>query len=167
MEDTALSVETFEGATLAGIGGYLRAKVDKNWGIEVSADVLGASESAYDQVTLPVMVGLMAHLFPDSTLDIYGIAGGGILFTEIDYTRTASNQASRESYTQGAAQLGGGLEIDLGALELIGDIRWLIIQSRPERDQSIRDAAPLDNVDQDSDDFTNALQFTLGLGGNF
>jgi len=170
--NTDLRYETFEGASMGGVGGYLRGKIDSNWGIEISADAMGNASDEYDQVTVPVMGALMGHLFPGSPVDVYGLAGGGVLFTSIDYQPMALGGRRRiysESYMQAAGQFGGGVELNLGALELTTDIRYLLLQARPDRDDAIRAVVPLSETTSsaDSDSVAHALQFLLGIGGNF
>ncbi len=163
--NTDLRYETFDGDSLVGVGVYLRAKVDKHFGVEVSSDVLGTDNADFEQFTVPVMVGLTAHLFPENVLDIYGIAGAGLHFTTINYATGVCNRCL-ERYMQLAGQLGGGIELNLGALELLLDLRYVMTQARPEREENIRTALGL--ADQnDPDALTHGLQFTLGLGGNF
>ena len=70
---------------------------------------------------------------------------------------------------QAAGQFGGGVELNLGALELTTDIRYLLLQARPDRDDAIRAVVPLSETTSsaDSDSVAHALQFLLGIGGNF
>jgi opacity protein-like surface antigen len=172
--DTTLQYETFEGASLLGIGGYIRGMFDPHLGIELGVDVLGADERAYSQFTVPVMAGLFVSLFPDSFVNAYGIAGGGVIFNNIEYYGAANGRAGvDESYVQFAGQLGAGVELNIGNLQVSADLRWLFLQARPERDGTVRAAVPLADTQattantQSLSSVTNALQFNIGVGGAF
>jgi hypothetical protein len=173
--DTSLQYETFEGATLVGVGGYLRGMFDPHWGLEIGVDILGADETAYSQFAVPVMAGLVASLFPDSFVNVYGIAGGGLIFNNIEYYGgNVGSPGVDESFIQLTGQLGAGVELNVGPFQITSDLRWLFMQARPERDLNTLRAAPLPTTQtvaaapsSNISDVTNALQFTLGLGGSF
>lgn len=169
IEDTALAGdELFAGDTFGGVGVYMRGKFMPNFGLEITVDVAGnTSYEDFNHIMVPVTAGFMAHLFPDSVFDLYGIVGGGILFNTVDYQPMQPARQCIEHYTQFLGQLGGGMELDLGALELIVDARYLLLQARPERGDTVVSLAPLPVADEDADSLTNAFQFSLGLGGNF
>lgn len=170
--DTGLGNETFHGATLGGIGGYIRARFLSHLGMEFSADVMGNFDGEYDQLTIPVLVGVTGHLFPESTLDVYGIIGGGVLINSIDYQGSevsgggTTRRTFSESFLQLAGHVGGGIEIDIGALELTTDLRYMLLQARPERSAELQAAVPMEGGGS-SDSVTHGLQFMLGIGGNF
>jgi hypothetical protein len=171
--DTSLKYETFEGANLIGVGGYLRGMFDPHFGLEVAVDILGANEPSYSQFAVPVMAGFVVRLLPDSLINAYGVMGGGVIFNNIEYYDGTNRRAGvDESFIQLAGQLGAGVEVNLGHLQLTADLRWLFLQARPERDARIRATAPLEDTTTTANtrgltSVTHALQFNLGVGGSF
>jgi hypothetical protein len=127
--DTQLSAETIAGANLLGLGVALRIGLDEYWAVEVGMDVLGGSDGDAQQSTVPADLSIMAHLFPGSFLDPYGIAGVDLIFSEYDdpaYTEV-------ERYTQLGGHVGAGLELDLGGILVTSDLRLLGMGARPDR----------------------------------
>ncbi|MDX9723558.1 MAG: hypothetical protein RBU37_22615 [Myxococcota bacterium] len=168
VQDTALVDELFEGDTYAGLGVYLRGRFASHFGLEFAVDVLGnTSVDDFDLVSVPVLGAFMAHLFPGNSVDLYGLIGGGISFNTVEYFPTSSSRAAREQYTQFLGQAGGGVEFNLGALQLVADARYLMMQARPERGDTTRTLAPLPLSSLEPDELTHAVQFTLGIGGHF
>ena len=170
LSDTRLAYDTFEGATLAGLGFYLRGRIAPFIGVELSTDLLGAEEVGYQQLTIPVMASLMVHIFPDSPVDVYGLGGLGLHFSAFEHY-TGDGRTYDEAYTQFAGQLGAGLEFNFGGFQLTTEMRWLFMESRPEESAFSKTVTPVDvdiaTTPEGSDDVTHALQFMVGLGGNF
>ena len=171
MDDTSLSHETFEGAELGGVGGYIRGKFHDHMGLEFTVDIFGTDQDDYEQLSVPIMAGFMGHLFPDFILDLYGVAGGGIFFNSVKY-QSPTGFSYSEDFTQWTGQLGAGLEVNLGALQLTSDVRWLFMESRPERPDDKRTVVPLkvsgeSTSSGESDEITHALFVMVGIGGNF
>lgn len=171
--DTSLRTETFQGATLAGLGGYIRGKFHEHVGIELSLDILGSDEATYQQISLPIMGAITGHIFPDAIFDVYGLAGAGMVFDEITYF-SRDGAIYEESYSQLAGQLGAGLEANFGSFQLTSDVRWLMLQPRPERDPGLRAVVPLTDPKEgaesklaEPDGVNHAVQFMIGLGGSF
>ena len=168
--DTQLSSRNVKGNDLAGLGLGLRVPLDRHWSIEFAADLLGGSveEDGAEVAVLPMTASLMAHLFPASKLDIYGLAGLGIHRTAIQ-----RDVGLDESYTQLGAHLGVGAELKLGHLLLTGDVRYLFLQNRPDpvRIQSEQgltaaesDPAPVVVRETVEDDLNTAVQVMLAVG---
>jgi hypothetical protein len=174
--DTRLNSGTLKGNDVAGLGIGLRAPLDRHWSLEFAADLLeGTMDDDSANITvLPMTASLMAHLFPSSNLDIYGLGGVGIHRTAIQ-----RNPGLDESYTQLGAHFGMGLELKLGHLLLTGDIRYLVLQNRPDpvrtdggetAENSLRTAAEepasTEGQDQDQveDDLNTGIQGMLAIG---
>jgi len=184
--DTDLAFETIQGADLLGVGAALRFDLDTNWMIELGVDVLGAEANGIEQISAPITASAIAHLFPDSVIDPYAIAGLGIILTEYD----DPNYADVEQYSQFMGHIGGGLEISLGSILITSDIRFLMMQSRPDRDSvvpeftsgtsddgsisvrgdenaSASNTAGFNSSEGDADAMNTGVQFMLGAGWRF
>ena len=183
--DTDLAFETIQGASLMGAGGAIRFDLDDHWMVEVGIDVLGAEENGIEQLSAPITLSAMAHLFPDSVFDPYAIAGLGIILTE--YDDPAYSEV--EQYSQFMGHLGGGLEINLGSIVVTSDIRFLMLQARPDRNSvvdgfgntesvssavTVRGEEPPDSTGSapttgsgEADAMNTGLQFMVGAGWRF
>jgi hypothetical protein len=173
--DTDLAFETVQGANLLGVGAGLRFAVDPHWVVELGLDFLAGEEDDADQIAVPLSVSALARLFPDSVIDPYGIAGLGIMFSEFD----DPDYAEVEQYSQFFGHVGGGVEINAGPILITSDLRLALMQTRPERDEplgaggsgggvSVRgDGDVVTVTEQDPDDMSTALQFTIGAGWRF
>lgn len=80
--DTSASGET---PVMGGAGLQFRTRFTEEWGLEASADVMGAGTRDFDQLTVPVQVSAMYHLFPESQFQLYGLAGLGVEFSRLSY----------------------------------------------------------------------------------
>jgi hypothetical protein len=176
--DTDLAFQTIEGATLFGANGALRFDVDTHWMLEAALGILGSeSRAGVRHLQLPLSLSAIAHLFPGSIVDPYGVAGLSVIFNEYDDPA----YADIEQYTQFAGHLGFGTEINLGESFLISaDLRFLFMNPRPERDSqlalgsdgvSVRDgtgaSAPTVVNNSNPDRLQTALQFQIGAGWRF
>lgn len=180
--DTDLAFETIQGADLLGVGAALRFDLDTNWMIELGVDVLGAEANGVEQISAPITASAIAHLFPDSVIDPYAIAGLGIILTEYD----DPSYADVEQYSQFMGHIGGGLEISLGSILVTSDVRFLMMQSRPDRDSvvpeftsgssddgsiSVRgeesNVSASNTASGDADAMNTGVQFMLGAGWRF
>lgn len=172
--DTRLTSRNLEGNDLAGLGIGLRVPLDRHWSLEFAADLLGGTieEDGAEMAVLPMSASLMAHLFPGSRLDIYGLGGLGIHRTAIQ-----RDVGLDESYTQLGAHLGVGAELRLGHLLLTGDVRYLFLQNRPDPvrlqsddttgqglTSSENEPAPVVVRETVEDDLNTAVQVMLAVG---
>jgi hypothetical protein len=169
--DTQLNSRNVKGNDIAGIGLGLRVPLDRHWSLEFAADLLGGTveEDNSEVAVLPMTASLMAHLFPSSRLDIYGLGGLGIHRTAIQ-----RDAGLDESYTQLGAHLGVGAELKLGHLLLTGDVRYLFLQNRPdpvaiqssEQGLTPAESDPAPQVVRESveDDLNTAVQGMLAIG---
>lgn len=181
--DTDISFDTISGMGLLGVGAGLRFDIDRHWMIELGADVMGREdEFGIAQWSIPLTVSIMAHIFPDSIIDPYALAGLGAVINQYD----DPGYYEIESYTQFEGHLGFGADINLGRRFFLNtDMRFLFLQARPDREYStsvaglddggvtIRDdAAAGSSVDisaeyEEPDAVTTAFQFNLGAGWRF
>lgn len=182
--DTDISFDTITGMGLLGVGAGLRFDIDRHWMIELGADIM-AREDEYGikQWSIPLTVSIMAHIFPDSIIDPYALAGLGAVINEYD----DPNYMTTESYTQFEGHLGFGADVNLGRrFFLTTDMRFLFLQARPDREYStsvaglddggvtIRDGAAVDpstdyvvEPNTEPDAVTTAFQFNIGAGWRF
>jgi hypothetical protein len=183
--DTDLAFETIQGSDLLGLGGAVRFDVDRHWMIELGLDILGSENDGVEHFSLPLNISALAHLFPDSVIDPYALAGLGIVFNEYDDPQALGV----EQYTQLEGHLGGGLEVNVGSILITADLRFLALQARPDRGAPVRDSAADGGTTPDSgvsvraqtsyddtevvqdpadpDRMNTALQFTIGAGWRF
>lgn len=169
--DTELASGTLDGEDVGGVGLALRVGLDNHWGIEVAADFAGGSSADAQVQMMPVTVSLLARLFPDSILDLYGIAGGGIHYTKVDYRLPAGDT----TYMRWGGHVGGGAELALTRhILLTADVRYLIMQAAPDGvpqlqrdDQALASAdtpAPAVVKEDVEDTVINGVQFMFGVG---
>ena len=162
--DTELSTSTFDGPGLSGLGLQFRFPFDNNWSIELAGDVMVADEDKYEMITIPLSASILGHLFPDNLIDVYGIVGGGIHLSNIDYSRKTFS----ESYKQWEGHIGVGVELDLGGLVLTSDLRFIALESRPEfEDPSCYGPVAVGDSNSETDSWTEGVQFTVGAGWSF
>lgn len=164
-----------ENGAMGGIGIQLRSRLDEHLGIELSIDALGTSGEDFEQQTIPIMASLTYHLFPESRLQPYALAGAGVQFTSLDYL---GGQYAIET-TELAGQIGAGLELFLTRdLSINADIRAQSVfknldsQAKIQEDclQSIGGMSGFcDGIHEaDPNDKINlGAQFSLGLNLHF
>ena len=166
---TDLANGKLDGEDMAGVGVALRVGLDDHWQLEFAVDYAEGSSEDANVAAMPVTASLMARLFPDSILDLYGIAGGGIHYAKIDYTLPTGDV----TYMRWGGHVGGGAELRLvDHLLLTGDVRYLMLQAPPDgvpqlrtAPQSLEDRRTAEVVKEDVDDaVTNGVQFMLGIG---
>ena len=126
--ETQLSRGTLEGDDLAGFGMALRTSLDRHWGLEMAIDLAGDRDEDRRVAITPVSFSLLARLFPDSKLDIYGLGGVSVVHTVIEH-----RDLPTENFLRGGAHLGLGAEIKIGRHLLVtADVRYLFLQARPD-----------------------------------
>jgi len=126
--DTTLANGKLDGEDMAGVGVGLRYDLDPHWALEFAVDYVGGSSEEANVEAMPVTVSLMARLFPESILDLYGVAGGGIHYTKVDFNLPVGDV----SYMRWGGHVGGGAELKLDQLVLTGDVRYLMLQAPPD-----------------------------------
>jgi len=179
--DTDLEFETVSGANLMGVGGALRFDLDPHWGIEIGLDILAGEAEGADQISVPITLSAMAHLFPDSVIDPYAVAGLGIMLSEFD----DPHYVDVEQYSQFMGHVGGGLEINAGPIVITSDLRLALMQTRPDRDvpliyqegsggggvsirgDEVGGVTTSTVSNNDADAMSTGLQFNIGAGWRF
>ncbi len=168
--DTEAANGTLEGNDVSGFGLGLRVGLDKHWALELAADLAGGRDQDREIAVTPLSASLMAHLFPESRLDLYGLAGVAALTTSIN-----NRELPDENFTQLGAHLGAGAEIKMGHLLLTGDVRMLWLQPRPgpitildaeTSEQGLENPDARTNItrEEPAEDINEAVQVMLGIG---
>lgn len=85
MSGAKLGLSDYENSPLGGIGFSVRSDVDDNWAIEFGIDFLGGGQLDFYQSQVPVTLSFLHYFVPNSVVQPYLIAGGGIQFTELSY----------------------------------------------------------------------------------
>ena len=106
----------------------------------------------------------MAHVFPDFVVDLYGVAGAGVLFNNLKF-QSPTGYSYTEDFIQWAGQLGAGIEVNLGALQLTTDVRWLFMEPRPEREGDKRTVVPLQVSGEQTSNEETSKQDTVDKHG--
>lgn len=184
--DTNLTYESIEGTELFGAGAALRIDLIDYLMLEVGMDVMGVQYNGIRQLSVPLTVSFLPHLYPDTAFDPYAVAGFGVVFSEFDdpdYHRI-------ENFAQLEGHLGLGLEINLDDFLVTTDARYFFLQPRPDRDRigtielaqdvddgegsSITVHNPNDLTDgiepldaREPDDISEGFQFMVGFGWRF
>lgn len=135
LEGNKLGLSDNENPTMGGIGVQLRSRFDKNLGLELAFDALTGGGDDYTQSTFPITLSLTYHFLPESRLQPYVLAGGGVTFTRLSYLDGAYAIDSAEL----TGQLGGGLEIFLSrSLSLHADLRGQTVLKNLDEQAVIR-----------------------------
>lgn len=179
LRGTALGTEGYkihlsdlENPAMGGIGLQFRSRFDEHWGIELAADFLMGSTEDYSQFQLPLTLSLLFHLFPESRIQPYVLAGGGIQFTELEYL----GGAYTHSLTELVGQIGLGVDVGITRrLNVTADLRFLgMYKNLGETYEIAADChsvlgakSALCNDGGELDRFNAGLQFTAGLGYKF
>ncbi len=120
-----LNLATVENPTMWGAGLQLRGKVSPNVGLELAADVISGRADEMNQTTVPLMLSLMYYVVPDGKMRLFGMLGGGVHLTKLEYDR-----GFRHDLVEVAGQAGGGLELRLSRdFAVTSDLRFLGVYS--------------------------------------
>lgn len=125
--DTELANGTLDGENVGGVGLAFRMGLDRHWGLEFAVDYAEGSSDEANTAVMPMTASLTARLFPDSMLDLFGLAGGGIHYTKVDYLLPTGDV----TYMRWGGHVGGGAELKLDHLIVTADVRYLIMQAAP------------------------------------
>jgi hypothetical protein len=154
---------------LKGLGLGIQLALDKHWGIELSADHLSMGSDRATLTVMPMTVGLISRLFPESRFSIYAINGLSAVHTNI-----ARASGPEENFTQFGVQFILGAEFRLNEhLHLSADARGLVLRSRPSTEQDdqktteqglTQDRPPPNQERQLRSGLQSGVQFTAGIG---
>lgn len=136
LDGEKLGLSSAENPTMGGFGLDLRYRFNgSGFGLELSADLLGASADDFDQTTIPVMASMTYHFFRHSRLQPYALLGVGVHFTELSYL----NGRYKYDMSELAGQAGVGLEVFITRhLSLNADVRFQTIFKDLDTQASIR-----------------------------
>jgi len=137
LEGYKFNLNTFENPVMGGVGLQFRMRFWTFFGLELSTDYMVGMKGDFTQMTIPIMVSGMFYLFPDRAINLYGLAGMGVSFTELEY----GDGAIRGWLTEIPMQLGLGVQIWLGDhIALHADLRFLTIYKNLDSASEIVDA---------------------------
>ncbi len=175
MSGYRLHLSDLENPVLGGVGVQFRSRFDDHWGIEVAADFLAGGREDFRQYEVPITLSLTGHLFPNSRVQPYGVAGIGLQFTRLEYL----GGAFERQLTQFTGHIGAGAEVFVSRrLSLQADLRFIglfkDLGSRQDLLDACRSAAGASSplclaaakVDT-NDRFDPGLQFLVGLNYRF
>lgn len=122
MEGHKLHLSDLENPVMGGAGVQLRSRFDDYFGIELAADFLGGSTEDFTQFQVPITLSVLFYPFPNSRIQPYLLAGGGVQFTQLDYF----GGEFEYNLTEVVGQLGVGVDLWLtDRLALNADVRFL------------------------------------------
>lgn len=128
-----LNLGAVENPTMGGFGLQIRGKVSPNVGLELATDVLYGQTDIMDQTTVPITLSAMYYLVPRGKFRLYGLLGGGVHLTKLEY-----HNGFRHDLVEIAGQAGGGMELrfsqDFG---LSADLRFIGLYKNIESESSI------------------------------
>jgi len=131
-----LGLDSSENPVMGGAGIILKAKLDRNWGLELSLDAMTGIGDDFSQTTVPVMGSITYNLLPESRIQPYVLAGLGANLTTLEYM----DGKFRYNMAEFAGQVGAGLEIFLTpTLSIQGDLRAQTVIKNLETQSEIRD----------------------------
>jgi len=103
-----LNLASVENPTMWGPGLQIRGKVSRRVGLELGLDYLVGETDEMTQTTVPLTLSAMYYFFPASKLKLFGLVGGGVHFTKLEYDR-----GFRQDLVEVAGQAGGGIDLRL------------------------------------------------------
>ncbi len=103
-----LNLATVENPTMWGPGLQIRGKVSHRVGLELGLDYLVGTTDQVTQTTVPLTLSAMYYFFPTSQLRLFGLVGGGVHFTKLEY-----DLGFRHDLVEVAGQAGGGIDLRL------------------------------------------------------
>lgn len=139
LDGTKLSLEDIENPVMGGVGLHFRSKLSRRWGLELSFDYLRRDDDSarYTQETMPLMLSAMFHVFPDSPIDLYGVAGVGVHFTNLTYLDGLFEHHALEL----AGQLGAGVQVRFGDhFAIYADVRFVTVYKNLDTTNQVADA---------------------------
>ena len=151
-----------------GLGLQLRGKIGRYLGVELAADYVARAGKNLDQTTIPITLSLMPYLNPNGKLKVYGILGGGVHFTNLQYEAKVSDYD--EWLVELEGHLGLGAELRLSPnFGITADARLIgLYKNLGERDELMTSCGAAGGSKsacsgiRTADDFDWGGQFTVG-----
>jgi len=169
-EGYKLHISDLENPVMGGVGLQFRSKFSRHWGLELAADYLRGADDNFVQWTIPVTLSAMFFLFPDSRINPYGLFGGGVFFTRMEY----QDGLFEHDIIEAAGLLGAGVQVRLGdSFAIHADLRFMGVWKNLDDEVTIRSEClsavgsqrgfcnNLSSLDTD-DKFNAGLQFQAG-----
>jgi len=169
-EGYKLHLSDLENPVMGGVGLQFRSKFTRHWGLELAADYLRGGEDNFVQWTVPVTLSAMVFLFPDSRINPYGLFGGGVFFTRLEYEGGLFNH----DIVEVGGLLGAGVQVRLGSSFAIhADLRFMGVYKNLSDEYTVREDClsavgsqrgfcnNIATMDED-DQFNVGLQFQAG-----
>jgi hypothetical protein len=86
---------------------------------------------------MPLMLSAMFHVFPDSPIDLYALAGAGVHFTNLSYLDGLFEHHALEI----AGQLGAGVQVRFGDhFAIYADVRFISVYKNLDTTNQVADA---------------------------
>jgi len=150
--------------TLGAVGGALRLNLDRHWGVELAGEFTGSEDDVLGirRQTNPVTGSVVLNLLPNSFLNLYGVAGVGGYFTQVQ----ALDYGYTETYSRVGGHVGGGAELRLTpGLRLFADLRFIGVGDPSDREVTrSRSVPPEDLILEEGN---RAVHFSMGLAAFF
>lgn len=132
---------------MGGMGGIMRFRASRRFGIEVGLDILAAGQGVAGQpgevsrITMPFTGSLLFYFRPDKSFQPYVLAGLGIAGHSIRYDALGE----RLDFTTPLAQIGAGFEYRFDVTRLDVSLRSLgMYQEADDIDRSPMATAPFE-----------------------
>ena len=121
---------------MVGGGVFLKTKLTKKWGLELSVDALNGSGSNFTQTTVPVMASVTYNFLPNKRIQPYALAGVGANLTSLSYLGGKYKYEAAEL----AAQVGVGVEVFVTpTISLQADVRAQTVVKNLDTQSKIRE----------------------------
>lgn len=150
--------------TLGAVGGALRVNLDRHWAVELAGEFAGSEDDGLGirRQTNPVTGSLVLNLLPNSFLNLYGVAGLGGYFTQVQ----ALDYGYTETYNRVGGHVGGGAELRLSpGLRLFADLRFIGVGNPTNREVThSRSAPPSELILEEGN---RAVHFAMGMAAYF
>ncbi len=128
-----LNLASVENPTMGGLGLQIRGKLSRNVGLELATDVLYGQTDVMDQTTVPITLSAMYYLIPRGKFKLYGVLGGGVHLTKLEY-----HTGFRHDLVEIAGQAGAGMELRLSQdFGISADLRFIGLYKNIESESSI------------------------------
>ncbi len=130
-------LSTLENPIMYGPGISFTGRVSPKWDLELAVDYLQGSKDDFRQRSVPLTLSGLMLLFPESRVTPYGVAGGGVTFTQLSY----GDGQFVHDITEANGHLGGGVKVRLSEdVALSADVRANMVYSHLGSTTSIKDS---------------------------
>lgn len=135
-EGQKLNLSSIENPAMWGVGVTFRSKFTRHWGLELGVDYMRGDKEDYSQVSVPITLSALVYLFPAGRLNPYGLFGGGVMFTQLQYESGLFDY----DIVEVTGHIGFGLQVRLSReFALHTDIRFLGVYKNLGEEATLRD----------------------------